>query len=436
MSRRLPIGTRARPEAVAGWLVAAVMVVVVYVVVVRGGDLLVGTAAAHVELSILATVIVAATIERVQRYGERVAARWMGREHQNPYDVLARFSSRAAAAEAAGELPQLMARLLSEGTSAAWAQVWLLVNGRPTLMATHPAEAMTMTATMAAPPSIGGAVDESTGVRGVAVGHGGRVLAVLRLRERDGQPLTAVEERLFAGLAAQSGLALHSAQVRAELEDRHRQLTARTAQLHAARNQLVAAQDTERRRLERDIHDGAQQQLVALRINLRLVQTVADRAPERARQLIVEQERAVVDAIATVRALSRGADPEVLVRDGLAEALRIASTSCPLPVSLDLHDVGRFSRSVETAVYYCCLEALQNTVKHAEADTVSISLSLTAGALQLEVVDDGRGVQPGAARGAGLVNMRERLEAVGGTLRVGAASGSGTSVVAVVPVDT
>jgi signal transduction histidine kinase len=207
-------------------------------------------------------------------------------------------------------------------------------------------------------------------LRGVAVGHGGTVLGVLRLQEREGRPLTPVEERLFAGLAAQAGLALHSAQVRAELEERHRQLTARTAELRAARDQLVAAQDAERRRLERDIHDGAQQQLVALRINLRLVQTVAARAPERAAQLIGEQEQAAVDAIATLRALSRGAEPEVLARDGLAEALRVASGTCPLPVSLDLHEVGRFARPVETAVYFCCLEALQNTVKHAGAGSV------------------------------------------------------------------
>jgi signal transduction histidine kinase len=326
-----------------------------------------------------------------------------------------------------------MARLLAEGTTAAWAQVWVLVNGRPTLMATHPAGA----APTSPPPSVGAAAAaEGTGLRGVAVGHGGTVLGVLRLQEREGRPLTPVEERLFAGLAAQAGLALHSAQVRAELEERHRQLTARTAELRAARDQLVAAQDAERRRLERDIHDGAQQQLVALRINLRLVQTVAARAPERAAQLIGEQQQAAVDAIATLRALSRGAEPEVLARDGLAEALRVASGTCPLPVSLDLHEVGRFPRPVETAVYFCCLEALQNTVKHADAGSVALSLSMVGGALRLEVVDDGRGLAPGSAQGAGLANMRERLEAVGGTLQIGAAPGSGTSVVAVVPVSS
>jgi hypothetical protein len=133
--------SRVSPESLLGWAGAAVAVLVVYVVVVRGGDQLIGTRAAHVELSILATVVVAATIDRIQSRCERIAARLLHRGTSSPYDVLAQFSSQVAGAEAAGELPQLMARLLAEGTGAAWAQVWVLVNGRPTLMATSPPEA-------------------------------------------------------------------------------------------------------------------------------------------------------------------------------------------------------------------------------------------------------------------------------------------------------
>jgi signal transduction histidine kinase len=242
-----------------------------------------------------------------------------------------------------------------------------------------------------------------------------------------------VEARLFAGLAAQAGLALHAAQLRAELEQRHRQLTERAGELRAARDRLVTTQDTERRRLERDIHDGAQQQLVALRINLRLVQTLAERSPERAAELSSEQAGAVKDAIATLQALSRGTDPEVLTRAGLAEALRDATKSCPLPVRLSLQEVGRFPRSVETAVYFSCLEAVQNVIKHAHAAHVDVRLGVVGEALELEVVDDGRGLAPGAVAGSGLGNMRERLEAVGGHLQIGAAAGSGTSVIAIVP---
>jgi len=427
MSRGMPL-SRVSPESLLGWAGAAVAVLVVYVVVVRGGDQLIGTRAAHVELSILATVVVAATIDRIQSRCERIAARLLHRGTSSPYDVLAQFSSQVAGAEAAGELPQLMARLLAEGTGAAWAQVWVLVNGRPTLMATSPPEASAESSV----PAISG-TSSTDGLRSVAVGHAGSVLGVLRVREREGHPLTPVESRLFAGLAAQAGLALHAAQLRAELEHRHLELTARAGQLRAARDRLVATQDAERRRLERDIHDGAQQQLVALRINLRLAQTLAERSPERAAQLLCEQAAAAEDAIATLRALSRGAEPEVLSRAGLAEALREAATTCPLPVELDLHDVGRFPRPVETAVYFSCLEALQNVAKHAHATRVSVHLDVVGEALEMEVVDDGRGLEPGAVAGAGLGNMRERLVAVGGELQIGAARDSGTAVTAIVP---
>ncbi len=427
MSQGMPL-RRVSPESVLGWAGAAVAVLVVYVVVVRGGDWLIGTRAAHVELSILATVIVAATIDRIQSRCERLAARLLHRDSSNPYDVLAQFSSQVAGAEAAGELPQLMARLLAEGTAAAWAQVWVLVNGRPTLMATFPPGV----AADSSAPAISGS-SSTDGLRSVAVGHAGSVLGVLRVKEQDGHPLTPVESRLFAGLAAQAGLALHAAQLRAELEQRHRELTDRAGQLRAARDRLVAAQDAERRRLERDIHDGAQQQLVALRINLRLAQTLAERSPERAAQLLSEQAHAAEDAITTLRALSRGAEPEVLTRAGLPAALREAAKICPLPVELELHDVGRFSRPVETAVYFSCLEALQNVVKHARATQVGVHLDVVGDALELKVVDDGRGLEPGAVAGSGIGNMRERLAAVGGQLRIGAARGSGTSVTALVP---
>ena len=113
------------------------------------------------------------------------------------------------------------------------------------------------------------------GRRALAVRHGGHLLGVLRLQERPGVALTAVEERLFAGLAAQAGLVLRLVGLRAELEDRHEELVARAEELKASRERLIETQDAERRRLERDIHDGAQQHLVALTVNLRLAQTIA-----------------------------------------------------------------------------------------------------------------------------------------------------------------
>ena len=136
--------------------------------------------------------------------------------------------------------------------------------------------------------------------------------------------LTAVEERLFAGLAAQAGLVLRLVGLRAELEDRHEELVARADELKASRERLIETQDAERRRLERDIHDGAQQHLVALTVNLRLAQTIAARSPERVASVLAEQADAARVAIETLSSLSRGIYPRLLADEGLVPALRFA----------------------------------------------------------------------------------------------------------------
>jgi signal transduction histidine kinase len=428
MTHRVPRSLRAGPHVPLGWLGTAGVVALVYLVVVPGGRLLFGPSAT-VPLVVLATVVVAVSIDRVQHGCEHLAARLLHRSDHSPYDVLTRFSSQVAEAEAGGRLPQLMARLLAEGIDVDWAQVWVLVNDRPALMATWPTDAQAEPR----PPSMAGTPEQATGLRSVAVGHGGQVLGLLRVRTRSGHPLTGVEERLFAGLAAQAGLALHAARLRAELEQRHRELTSRTEQLREARDRLVATQDRERKRLERDIHDGAQQELVALTVNLRLAQTLADRAPERASQILAEQAEAASAAIDTLSTLSRGSRPRALDEGGLVEALGLAASTCPLPVRLDVQDVGRLSSSVEAAVYFCCLEAMQNAAKHARASHIEVTLSLRDDVLVLVVADDGAGFDRGAPAGSGLGNMRSRLAGLGGTLHIDSRPGAGTSVTAVVP---
>lgn len=429
MARRQRTGLRARPEVAFGWVATAGVVVLVYFAVVRGGALLLGVDAATLALSALATVVVAAIIDPVQQHSERLAARAVHRGRSTPYEVLTQLSSRVPATDTPAELPQLMARILAEGTATAWAQVWVLVNGRPTLMATHPPDAAASTA----PPAVGGPTDDGRGLKSVTVGHGGAVLGVLRVQEHPGRPLTPIEERLYAGLAAQAGLALHTAQLRAELQARHRDLTARASQLRTARDELVQIQDQERRRLERDIHDGAQQQLVALRINLRLAQTLASRNPQRARGLLAEQAAAAEDAIETLRTLSRGVQPQVLRDHGLPQALAMAASASPVTVDLHVRDVGRLSADVEAAAYFCCLEALQNVVKHAEATRVIVSVAVKGDTLELEIADDGKGIASDSVPGTGLGNMRDRLTAVAGTLHIESRPERGTKVIAAMP---
>jgi signal transduction histidine kinase len=425
MARARPLSWRRRPEVALGWLGTACVVALASGVVLVAG----GGEEPPLVASVGATVVVAAVIDPVQRRCERLAARWLHGDRQTPYDVLSRFTGQVRSEASPEQLPERMARLLAEGTASAWAQVWVLVNDRLTLIATHPAGA----AADPEPPPLAG-LSRSPGHRTVTVGYQGRVLGVLRIQERPGRPLTGVEERLFAGLAAQAGLALHSAQVRAELEDRHRELSARTRELTAARDELVCVQDQERRRLERDIHDGAQQQLVALTINLRLAQTLAVQSRERAIEVLAAQQQGAAAAIDTLRSLSRGVQPQVLREEGLAPALRLVAESSPLPVRLTTSKASdRLHPDTEAALYFCGLEALQNAVKHAQARTAEVRLRVGPRSTELTVADDGTGITTSRSTGTGLANMQDRVAALGGSIRVDSAPGAGTRVVASVP---
>jgi signal transduction histidine kinase len=265
------------------------------------------------------------------------------------------------------------------------------------------------------------------------VRYGGEELGVLAVQER--APLTVVEERLFAGLADQAGLVLRSARLRVELQRRASELSRRAEELRASRRRLVDVQDERRRALERDIHDGAQQHLVALAVNLRLAQTLTSRAPHRAQELLDAQRAATVQAIETLAQLSRGIYPPMLAQHGLASALEAAAATSPVPVDVTARDVGRYPAHLEAAAYFTCLEAVQNAVKHAAATTISVVLQGSAEALALAVSDNGTGFDTErAAAGAGLTNLRDRVESVGGTLVTRSAPGTGTVVHAELPV--
>jgi signal transduction histidine kinase len=320
-----------------------------------------------------------------------------------------------------------MARVLAQGTGAEWSQVWLVVADRPTLAATWPP---------GTPVVVGeDPLDETVpGRRSQAVHHGGELLGVLVVQERDQVRLTSVEERLFAGLASQAGLVLRGARLRAELEKRAAELSARAEELRRSTQRLVDAQDERRRALERDIHDGAQQHLVALAVNLRLAQTLADGAPDRAERLIAGQEKAAVDAVETLLQLARGIYPRLLEAAGVAAAVRAAVGSAGVEVEITEEGVDRYAADVEAAAYFCCLEALQNAAKHAGVTQVRVTLRGKPGSLEVIVQDDGGGFDPATTpTGSGLVNMRDRVESIGGTLVADSEPGGGTCIAATLP---
>ena len=207
-------------------------------------------------------------------------------------------------------------------------------------------------------------------------------------------------------------------------------------ELRASRARILAAADEERRRIERDLHDGGQQRLVALRIRLELAGERMKQDPARARDMLYQLGGEVDAALDELRSLAAGVYPSLLAARGLPDAIRTAALQSPVPTSVEVDGSDRYSQEVETAAYFCCIEAMQNVAKHApEAGSVTISLNRN-GDLRFEVQDDGPGFAVDAATGNGLVNMRDRLAAVGGELDIHSTPGAGTTVVGTIPVDS
>jgi signal transduction histidine kinase len=213
---------------------------------------------------------------------------------------------------------------------------------------------------------------------------------------------------------------------------RARALRERVHDLRDARQRIIDAADAERRRIERDLHDGAQQRLVALRIQLELVAEQTHDADRAATLRKLGDD--VDDAIEEVRSLARGIYPAVLADRGLVEALRSAALQSPLPATVLAAGVGRYSREIETAAYFCCLEALQNAAKHAAGASAVVIDASDNGTLRLEVRDDGAGFDPRrTTESSGFVNMRDRLSAVSGELATVSSPGKGARIMITIP---
>jgi signal transduction histidine kinase len=206
-------------------------------------------------------------------------------------------------------------------------------------------------------------------------------------------------------------------------------LAERAAELAASRTRLSTAADEERRRIERDLHDGAQQHLVALSVLIGLARNAEH---DRAQPLLAEASELVDTAIAEIRRLAHGIYPPLLVSGGLREALPTLAARASVPVRLDLDGLGRYPAPTEAALYYCCSEALQNAAKHGGPDVaVTVTARADEKTLNLVVSDTGRGFDP-ATIGIGLTNMTDRLSAIGGQLAIDTAPGRGTRITAVV----
>jgi signal transduction histidine kinase len=338
------------------------------------------------------------------RVARRTANRIVYGSRATSYEVLTEFSERVGEAYAAEDVLPRMAQVLGMGLGADAAAVWF-VSG-----------------TDLEPAAVWPEGTEAPTELLVDVVERGERLGALSVSMPPTEPLNASGDRLIKDLASQAGLVLRNVRLIEELR--------------SSRRRLVAAQDEERRKLERNLHDGAQQQLIALAIQLKLARSVLDRDPAKAGDMIDTLHGAATDALEDLRDLARGIYPPLLADKGLPAAIEAQARKAVVPVTVESDGIGRFDPDVESAVYFSCLEALQNVAKYAEATSARITLSDGSGELRFEVRDDGRGFDVGGMDyGTGLQGIADRLAALGGELIVTSALGDGTAVAGRLPIE-
>jgi signal transduction histidine kinase len=320
---------------------------------------------------------------------------------------------------AAEDVLPRMARVLAEGTGADRAVVWLRTGTELVPEACWPGDAW--------PPGRvtmrDGEVPAIAGTDRVApVFYQRETLGALTVSKRPGESLTPVEGKLMSDLTAQAGLLLRNIGLT-------EQLRARLDELQASRLRIVAAQDDQRRQIERNIHDGAQQQLLGIASKLAAAESLAGRDEEQERAIVAQLKAETGGALETLRELVQGIYPPLLADQGLAAAVTAQAGKVPGPVEVSTDDVGRYPGEIETAIYFCCVEALQNAARHAPGSGVRVSLAEDRGQVVFTVTDEGPGFDPAAVpAGSGLRNMSDRLAALGGSCQVDSRPGRGTTV--------
>ena len=458
---RVPRRLEARITRLVPPVISAVgltaLVAAVYVVVVLG----LGRPPTHEERAVLALSIAAAGVSallyvparrRLAAFSNRLVHGGRGA----PDELLRTFGARLSRAVPLDELLLQLAESLRSGLTLDSAEIWTCSAGVLARAVAEPDRgpaALRMTASeesILAHSGISGSARVAVwlprllGDRGDAhvriapMAHAGELFGLIVVdRSADSEPFDEQADTVLAELARQVALALRNARLDSDLQASLEELRRRAHELRLSRARVVAAANAERRRIERDLHDGAQQHLVALEANLGAVSALIESDPEGAKAILGELRAAVREAMRDFRDLAHGIYPPLLQDRGLSEALASAVRRASIAARLDAATVGRYDPEVEATVYFCCVEALQNAAKHAGDDArATIRLWEQEGSLRFEVADDGSGLNPASTTfGAGLTNMRDRLGAVGGDLQIDSSLGSGTRIAGTIPLE-
>jgi signal transduction histidine kinase len=395
----------------------AAFITAVYVAIVVGIGRSIGSER-NLGLAIFATALVAVAFQPVRERVQRFANRLVYGKRATPYEVLSEFSGGVAQAVATEELLPRMAKVVAEGVGVARADVWLHVGSELIREATWPeGNGQQQAAVPFGPADDVASVPDANA--SVLVRHQGELLGVIAVKSSSGEAITPAKTKLLEDLASQAGLVLRNARLIEELR--------------TSRQRLVTAQDEERRRLERDLHDGAQQRLVAISLALRMARGMVrpDSNPQLALRLDQASEQLAL-ALSELREFARGIHPVILTERGLLPGLESLAERSTVPATVESSLDRRLPAPVEATAYFVVSEALANVGKYSNATAVTIRAEAPNRELTVEVADDGVG---GAdmARGSGLRGLADRVAALGGTLEIESPPGHGTTLSCSIP---
>ena len=413
--------------AMAGIITAGYVAVVVGV-----GGLLGVSAGPHPVLSLVATAIVAVAFEPARRRVQRWADRLVFGDRPSPYEALARLSAHLNSGIHTADLFAGLASTVADGVGATEVTLWVAAGDELVGCVDWPPRTGEDSPHPTSPrdfDAVGG--EERAHVRRIV--HQGSLRGAITFTKPPGEALTASEDRLLNDLVAQAGLVIDNVGLGVELQHRLQQISLQASELQAAGKRIVAAQDEARRRIERDLHDGAQQQLVTLALSLQAIsQHAASAGDDHIAGEIDLARHQLTQALAALREMARGIHPAILTDEGLEPAVGFLAERSPLPVHVDICLDQRLTGDVEAAAYFVVSEAITNAVKHADASSITIRGSQRDGWLRIEVIDDGHG---GADdnRGSGLQGLVDRLATLNGRLTVDSPAGGGTRLVAEIP---
>ena len=434
------------------------VVVAVYAVIVLGlGRTPTGDERPLLGLSMLAAAVAALLYGPARERLTQFSNRLVYGERESPDEVLRTFGSRLSRAVPLDELLLQVAESVRSTLGPHSAEVWTGSDGELQRTVSVPdapvanlalspgEEAVVARAGVSGPAWVKVWLPqllrgrEDCQLRVAPMVHSGRLLGlVVAVRVAGADAFREEDELALAELARQVAVALHNVRLDSALQASLDEVRRQAEELRASRARIVAASDAARRRIERDLHDGAQQHLVALAVNIRLARQLAERDPAAANDILEQLSGDVQDAVQELRSLAHGIYPPLLADRGLVEALNAAAGRSPLPTDVQAEGIGRFAANVEAAVYFCCLEALQNAGKHAgERARATVRIWEEEGGLLFEVADTGAGFDLATANadGAGFVNMGDRVGAIGGSLGVRSAPGEGTRISGRIPLE-